>query len=62
MSECILPDIPNIKAHWDHPGVDPLPYLMVHMSKLRDKIEDDSKNPGYIKTVRGLGYKMERNI
>ncbi|WP_026529219.1 response regulator transcription factor [Butyrivibrio sp. VCD2006] len=36
--------------------------LMVHMSKLRDKIEDDSKNPGYIKTVRGLGYKMERNI
>ncbi|WP_044913285.1 response regulator transcription factor [Butyrivibrio sp. WCE2006] len=34
--------------------------LMVHMSNLRDKIEDDSKNPKYIKTVRGLGYKMER--
>ncbi len=36
--------------------------LMVHMSKLRDKIEDDSKNPKYIKTVRGLGYKVERNV
>ncbi|WP_408071868.1 response regulator transcription factor [Butyrivibrio sp. JL13D10] len=35
--------------------------LMVHMSKLRDKIEDDSKNPKYLITVRGLGYKMERN-
>jgi len=32
MIECILPDIPNIKAHWDHPGVDPVPYLMVPMS------------------------------
>ena len=33
--------------------------LMVHISNLRDKIEDDSKNPKYIKTVRGLGYKIE---
>lgn len=34
--------------------------MMVHMSKLRDKIEADSKNPVYLKTVRGLGYKLER--
>lgn len=34
--------------------------MMVHISKLRDKIEDDPKNPRYIKTVRGLGYKFER--
>ncbi|MBE6050237.1 MAG: response regulator transcription factor [Clostridium sp.] len=33
--------------------------IMVHISKLRDKLEDDSKNPKYIKTVRGLGYKFE---
>jgi len=33
--------------------------LDVHISKLRDKIEDDSKNPKYIKTIRGLGYKLE---
>lgn len=34
--------------------------MMVHISNLRDKIEDDPKNPQYIKTVRGLGYKVER--
>ena len=33
--------------------------MMVHISKLRDKVEDDPKNPRYIKTVRGLGYKIE---
>lgn len=33
--------------------------LDVHISKLRDKIEEDSKNPRYIKTIRGLGYKFE---
>ncbi len=31
----------------------------VHISHLRDKIEINSKKPLYIKTVRGLGYKME---
>ena len=31
----------------------------VHVSHLRDKIEKDSKNPQYIKTVRGFGYKFE---
>lgn len=33
--------------------------MMVHISKLREKVEDDPKNPRYIKTVRGLGYKIE---
>ncbi len=36
--------------------------MMVHISNLRDKIEDDPKAPKYIKTVRGLGYKIEANI
>lgn len=34
--------------------------MMVHISNLRDKIEDDSRNPQYIKTVRGVGYKIEK--
>ena len=33
--------------------------MMVHISKLREKQEEDTKNPSYIKTVRGLGYKIE---
>src|SRR5699024_6695344 len=30
----------------------------VHIRKLRKKIEDDDKNPSYIETVRGVGYKF----
>ena len=34
--------------------------MMVHISKLREKIEDDPKTPRHIITVRGLGYKLEK--
>jgi DNA-binding response OmpR family regulator len=34
--------------------------LMVHIYRIREKIEVDSKNPIYIKTIRGLGYKFEK--
>ena len=36
--------------------------LSVYIKRLREKIEDDPQNPTYIKTVRGLGYRMEGNI
>ncbi|ARC83830.1 hypothetical protein U732_328 [Clostridium argentinense CDC 2741] len=36
--------------------------IMVHMSNLREKIEDDSRKPIYLKTVRGLGYKFEKKV
>lgn len=32
----------------------------VHISHLRDKLEQDPKNPRYIRTVRGVGYKFVR--
>lgn len=35
--------------------------LMVHISNIRNKIEDNPRKPMYIKTVRGLGYKIEKN-
>lgn len=35
--------------------------MMVHISNIRAKIEDDPSNPQYIKTVRGLGYKIEEH-
>ncbi len=33
--------------------------LTVYIKRLRDKIERDPQNPEIIKTVRGLGYRME---
>lgn len=32
--------------------------VMVHITNIRQKIEEDPKNPIYIKTVWGVGYKM----
>lgn len=34
--------------------------VMVHISRLRDKIEVDPRQPVYIKTIRGLGYKFAK--
>jgi DNA-binding response OmpR family regulator len=34
--------------------------LTVYIKRLRDKIEEDPSEPKLIKTVRGLGYIMEK--
>lgn len=34
--------------------------VMVHIRRIREKIELDAKNPKYIKVVWGIGYKMEK--
>lgn len=34
--------------------------VMVHIRKVREKIEEDPRNPKYIKTVWGVGYKIDR--
>ncbi len=34
--------------------------IMVHIRKLRKKIEADPKNPAYLKVVWGIGYKIEK--
>ncbi len=33
--------------------------LTVYIKRLREKIEDDPQNPGIIKTIRGLGYRVD---
>jgi len=33
--------------------------INVHMRRVREKIEDDPSNPQYIKTLWGIGYKLE---
>jgi len=32
--------------------------VMVHISRIRNRIEDDPQKPKYLKTVRGIGYKL----
>ena len=32
--------------------------IMVHISKLRNKLEKDPKKPEYLVTYKGLGYKL----
>lgn len=32
--------------------------VMVHISRLRSRIEDEPGNPHYLKTIRGVGYKL----
>lgn len=36
--------------------------LSVYMKRLREKIEKDSKNPEYILTIRGVGYKWAPKV
>lgn len=43
---------------WEQ-GIEDDNAVMVYMSHLREKIEDDPKKPIYIQTVRGIGYKLQ---
>ena len=33
--------------------------ITVYIKRIRAKIEDDPKNPVYLKTIRGIGYRMD---
>ncbi|MDO5018221.1 MAG: response regulator transcription factor [Lagierella massiliensis] len=44
---------------WDSPPYDVKKVVSVHISRLRDKIEIDSKKPDHLKSVYGMGYKIE---
>jgi Response regulators consisting of a CheY-like receiver domain and a winged-helix DNA-binding domain len=48
-----------LHAVWNYEYVGDSRIVDVHISHLREKIEDDTKRPVYIKTVRGIGYKLE---
>ena len=48
-----------LNAVWDYEYTGDNRIVDVHVSHLREKIEPNTKKPIYIKTVRGLGYKLE---
>ncbi|MEH7094671.1 response regulator transcription factor [Neobacillus vireti] len=48
-----------LSAVWNYDFAGDTRIVDVHISHLREKIEIDTKKPAYIKTIRGLGYKLE---
>ncbi|CAM3859335.1 response regulator transcription factor [Alkalicoccus chagannorensis] len=48
-----------LNSVWNYDFIGDTRIVDVHISHLREKIEPTTKKPVYIKTVRGLGYKME---
>lgn len=48
-----------LSAVWNYDFAGDTRIVDVHISHLRDKIEPNTKKPVYIKTIRGLGYKLE---
>lgn len=51
-----------LEAVWDYDFAGDTRIVDVHISHLREKIELDTKNPLYIKTIHGLGYKMDASL
>ena len=48
------------QALWEGPMVGYENTLMVHIRRLREKLETDPSHPQYLLTVRGLGYRLAR--
>lgn len=48
-----------LSAVWNYDFVGDTRIVDVHVSHVREKIEENTRKPYYIKTVRGIGYKFE---
>lgn len=48
-----------LNAIWNYDFAGETRIVDVHVSHLREKIEEDTKKPEYIITARGFGYKLE---
>ncbi|KTD88583.1 response regulator transcription factor [Paenibacillus etheri] len=47
---------------WNEPFMESKNSVMVHIRKLREKIEANPREPRIIKTVWGIGYKIENDL
>ncbi len=45
---------------WNEPAYNAENIVAVHIRKIREKIEENPKNPRYVKVVWGIGYKIEK--
>lgn len=44
---------------WNEPFLDGGNTVMVHIRNIREKLEMNSKQPRYLQTVWGIGYKLD---
>ena len=47
---------------WDEPYAGDDNTVMVHISNLRKKLEEGEEGEPFIRTIKGLGYKVEKGI
>lgn len=48
------------EAVWNEDAYNPENTVAVHIRRIREKIEINTKNPKYLKVVWGIGYKIEK--
>ncbi|PAD74982.1 MULTISPECIES: response regulator transcription factor [Paenibacillus] len=46
------------EAVWNEPYFEDSNTVMVQISRLRDKLEDNARDPRFLVTIKGLGYKL----
>ena len=49
-----------LEAVWEHDYLGDSRLVDVAVQRLRTKVEDDPANPTLIRTVRGVGYRLDR--
>ena len=49
------------EAVWEEKYLDSSNTVMVHIRRIREKMHEKPKNPKFIKTVWGVGYKIEKD-
>jgi len=50
------------KQAWETDYTEDMRTLDVHISWLREAVEDDPRHPRYLKTVRGVGYRLDVGV
>lgn len=56
----VVPSEKIFETVWKEDYLDSNNTVMVHIRRIRDKLKEPARNPKYIKTVWGVGYKVEK--
>ena len=57
---CVVSSEELFEKVWKEKYLDNNNTVMVHIRRIREKLKEDTKNPKFIKTVWGVGYKIEK--